>query len=220
MPDPLVAPDVVRFTVHQSYNGRNVANVIDLVVKDLDSGIANRQEAIRSATGDVLDAWSQYIRPFQSDSLICERVSFVDLGSEEGVTGERTSTADTTWPLPGAVTGQALPANVAILVTKETARRRGSRSGRMYVAGLVEAACDGSYITAEFFGNFVEACGDFTEALTETGNIATYEVFPTVVHTRNTGTVANPVIEYVDNTQITSFAPQRLVATQRRRLRG
>lgn len=219
MADLIVAPGVCRYYVNQTYRDRRVVNIIDLVVNDT-VGPTSRDEAVNSAAGDVLDAWDQYIRGGQSELLRCDTVSWVDLNSEDGSTGEISSTADTTWPAFGGALGQALPSNVAILVTKQTSSRRGSRNGRMFVAGLTEQNCVGNLIEGGFLSTITADYGDFTEALTETGVIADYQTFPTVVHTRNVGTPSAPVIEYVDNTQITSFSPQATVATQRRRLRG
>ena len=220
MADPIVAPDVCRYTVHQTMGGRQIANVIDLVVLDQSGGTFDRNDAIHAAAGDVLDAWDQYIRGGQSTDLSCESVSYVDLNSADGRTGIVSTTADTTWPSTGGAAGERLPSNVSLLVTKQTASSRGSRNGRMYVAGLTEQFVNGSNVTGSFFSVLVGDYGNFTEALTETGVVSVYSTFPTVVHTRNVGTSSNPVIEYVNNTQITSFAPQQLLATQRRRLRG
>lgn len=219
MADLIVAPNVVRYYVNQQYNDRKVVNVIDLVVLDA-VGPFTREDAVHSAAGDVLDAWDQYIRGGQSTGLICLSVSYVDLNSEDGATGTINGTTDTLWPSAGGAEGQALPSNVSILVTKQTASRRGSRNGRMFVAGLTEQNCVGNNIEQTFLNTITGDYGNFTEALTETGVIADYQTFPTVVHTKNVGTPQNPDIVYVDNTQITSFSPQRQVATQRRRLRG
>lgn len=215
----IIAPDVCRYSVNQTYNSRPTVNVIDMVVLDQSGGTFSRDDAVNATAGDILDAWDQYVLPCQSASLQALSVSWVDLNDLDGSVGSISSTTDSTWPAFGTVTGQGLPANVSCLVTKRTNSRRSSRDGRMFLGGLAEASTDGSYIPTATLNTWITRFGDFTEALTETGTISVYQNFPTVVHTRNEGTPTNPDIVYTGNTQITSFAPQPLLATQRRRLR-
>lgn len=216
----IIAPDCVRYSVNYTYNSRPHVNIIDMVVLDQSGGTFSRDDAVHATAGDVLDAWHQNVRLVQNVSVQLQSVSWVDLNSLDGSVGEISSTTDTTWPANGTVTGQGIPANVSLLVTKQTTNRRSSRAGRMFVGGMSEASTDGSYVPTATLNTWAGFFGDFTESLTETGTISVYQNFPTVIHTRNDGTAANPDIVYTGNTQVTSFAPQALLATQRRRLRG
>lgn len=220
MANLLIAPDCVRYTVNSTYGGRNLANIVDMVVLDQSGGTFTRDDAVHSAAGDVMDAWDQHIIGGLSTSYTALSVSWVDLNAPDGSVGNITSTTDTTWPAAGTVGGNGVPANVAMLATKVTNGRRSSRTGRMYVGGLAEANVDGNLLTSTYLADMVENFGNFTESLTETGIISVYQTFPTVIHTQNVGTPSAPVIEYTGNTQVTNFLPQQLVATQRRRLRG
>lgn len=215
---PLVAPDVCRYTVNGTYLGRPVANVIDMVVLD-GVGPTTRSEAIDDVAGDIIDAWDQHVLSWVNTGYIADNVSWVDLTSEDGETGSKQDTTDTSWPRDGDSGGDPYAASVAALVTKATSSARGQRNGRLFIAGLDESFVSGNLIDATVAVGIQTELDQFTEALTETGVVATYECFPTVVHTKNTGTVANPVIEYVSNTQISSFRLERRVASQRRRNR-
>lgn len=214
----LVAPSVCRYTVNGTYLGRPVANILDQVIID-NVGPTTRHDAIDDVAGDIIDAWSQHILSFVNTGYTATSVSWVDLDNANGETGSKSSTTDESWPQSGLSDGDPYAASVALLVTKETSSGRGQRNGRMFIAGLDESFVTGNTIEPAVLTGIQTELDAFTEALTETGMIATYETFPTVVHTRNTGTAANPVIEYVNNTAVTSFAAQSRVASQRRRNR-
>ena len=215
--NPLVAIDVCRFTVNGTYLGRPTANVLDMVVLNNTNG--PRQDVLDDVAGDIIDAWDSHILSWVNTGYEAVSVSYVDLDSEDGVTGVKTSTTDTTWPNNGASDGDPISGSIAALVTKQCPSARGQRNGRMFIAGLDESFVSGNLIDAGVAVGIQTELGDLLEELTETGVTADYEKFPTVVHTQIAGTPENPVLIYKGNTQITNFALNRRVASQRRRNR-
>lgn len=215
---PLVAPGVCRYTVNGTYLGRPVANILDQLIGD-NVGPTTRSEAIDDTAGDIIDAWSQHVLSFVNTGYTALNVSWVDLDNDQGETGSKSSTTDETWPQSGLSDGDPYAASVALLVTKQTSSGRGQRNGRMFIAGLDESFVTGNSIEPTVLSGIQTEMDAFTEALTETGVIATYTTEPVVVHTRNTGTPADPVIEFVSHTPVTSFRAEARVASQRRRNR-
>lgn len=215
--NPLVATDVCRFTINGTYLGRPVANVLDMVVLNMTQG--PRRDVLDDVAGDIIDAWDSHILSWVNDEYQAESVSYVDLDSEDGATGTKSSTTDTSWPANGRSGGDPYAGSVAALVTKETTSARGQRNGRWFIAGLDESFVSGNLIDATVATGIQTELGDLVEELTETGVTVDFEKFPTVVHTQIVGTGDNKAIVYKGNTQITNFALNRRVASQRRRNR-
>jgi hypothetical protein len=133
----LVVPTVARFAVNQRMANREIVNILDVQVTPFAD--TARSFAVEEAAKVVLQRWSDNVRPNQSNSMLCESVSYVDLHSLVGTTGEVTQGSGAAqWPLAGPRGGQALPTNVAALVNKSTSAGRGSKSGRLFFTGLTE----------------------------------------------------------------------------------
>lgn len=218
MADPLVAPSVVRFTIHGEVGGRPVNNVLDVVISG-NAGV-NRTEAIDEVAVNLLNQWTEVILDRTTSSYTAEFISWVDLDSEDGSVGSYNATDDWTWPKSGGLNGERASGNVAILVTKVTTASRGSRNGRMFLPPPSEDSTSANNLNTAYVESLQAGCSAFLENMTNTAIGAGYQTFPTVVHTRTTGTGANRVTEYLGNTQITDLFVNRLLATQRRRLRG
>lgn len=221
---PLVAPDICRLTVNQTYFSREVVNILDVRLELAGSGL-NRQEACDMAAGDLLNNWDDHIRPSQVDNLSCSSVSWVDLDSATGSTGTKTSTPETTWPAVGGNTvNTPFPGNVALLVSKVTSGGgRSTRNGRMYVGGIVESLTDASNGNLITTGDVTSWNGFFASLLSgmnDAGGVGQAAQTLVVVHTEDIGTPTNPNVVFTSATDIDSFSVQQRLATQRRRLRG
>lgn len=214
----LIAPDVCRYTINGSYLDRPVANIIDAVILDT-IGPTGRNEAVERFCGVILNAWALHYLPVAPSAYRFDSVSWVDLNSESGSVGVRSSTDVYDLPLNGALAGQMYTGAVSVLVTKQTTAARGQRQGRWFLPPCTEADIEGNFIGADYLNALNDGLSDIVEALTDTGTIGDYQAFPTVVHTRNVGTPSNPDIVYVNNTQINSLTAQGRVSTQRRRNR-
>lgn len=217
------APGVCRFTINMTIAGAACSVVQDVDI-DLNStpGVT-REEAIRGTAGRILNHWADDIMPLVVDDVVHRSVSWVDLNSEDGYTGEITSTDDTTLPVAGGVTDAPSSTQVALLVTKRIEnRRRNMRDGRMYVPGVSEAwtaAGAPNTIGTTVLEAFDAAFVTFLEGV-QTGGGLEPDVDLCVVHTHTTPGIDGgpPTIEYVGKSNIGSYDSQSIVATQRRRL--
>lgn len=218
MADPLVAPSVVRFTIHGSVGQRPVNNVLDIVISG-NAGVG-RAEAIDEVAANLINQWTEVILDRTTSAYTAERISWVDLDSLDGSVGQANETEDWVWPKAGGLNGAPASGNVAILVTKVTTASRGSRDGRMFLPPPAEDSTAGNNLTGAYITSLQAGTSAFLENMTNTAIGAGYQTFPTVIHTRTTGTGANRVTEYLGNTQITNLLVNSLLATQRRRLRG
>lgn len=215
----LVAPNTVRFSIIGSYLTKPCINTLDMVVID-DRGLdQDRHEAILDAANALLDGWAEFVTPLAQESYAFNEVRWIDLDTPTGETGSLSSTGTYSLPENGAGSGEPYTAAVAVLVTKQTSRQRGLRTGRFFLAPPDETNITGNILSPAFLSLANGNLGDFLEAITETGDLTDYYHFPTVVHTRNAGTPSAPNIVYAGNTQITSLDMNGRVSTQRRRNR-
>lgn len=134
----LIAPGICRYTVNGSFQGRKVANIVDMKI-DTTGEITDRDEAIIDQGSRILSAWSLSMLTFLlADNYIAETVSWVDLDEDDGATGEMSSNDASDWPEAGHGLQAAMPGNVAMRVNKRTISRRGEKGGRMYLCGVTE----------------------------------------------------------------------------------
>lgn len=192
---PIIAPDVVRLSIEGTYNGRTWANVFHGVY----TGGATAEEL---AT-DMQLAWAANLSPAIDSSVTNFTASYVDLGTELGVSGE------IPWdgPTSGGYSGASCPPNVAYLLSLKALGTRKQRNGRMYLIGVPEAAVDeAGAVDSTFLDGLTSRCEDFYEdiGLGGHGHLA--------VLSKATGD------DYEGRT-VTEVVPSNLVATQRRRLR-
>lgn len=218
MSDPIVAPDVVRFSMNGDLLGRPCVNMLDMVV--LDERVSpDRAEAIEGVAEKMIDGWCDNILGALTVNYAFNSVTWVDLNSLDGSTGIRTSSESHTLPQAGGATGQSYGANSAVLVTKVATSARGQRSGRWFLPAVTEQFTDGNFVTSAYLEALQTACSDYLEQMTQTSPVSGIQFFPTVVHTKNEGTKENPDIVYVGNNQIHDLQPQQRIASQRRRNR-
>lgn len=215
---PLVAPDVCRFSINGVYLNRPAINTLDMVIND-QVGPGTRHDDIEFVAGQMIDAWADNVMTRFGSSYSFRDVSWVDLDSADGEVGSRAETPNTNLPMSASGAGQPLSAALAMLVTKVTTRQRGGRPGRWFLPGFTEGDIEGNIWLESTLVATNAALSEFLEEMTETGTVGDHSFFPTVVHTRNTGTPSNPNIVYVNNTQITDLNASGRVSTQRRRNR-
>lgn len=216
---PIVAPDVVRYSINGSYLNRPAVNILDMVVKSQNEGQRPRDEVIPAVAGRMINQWVDNVMTRFNSSYSFQSVSWVDLNSEQGQVGSRTSTDEYTLPRAAPGAGEPLTAALAMLVEKVTQRQRGSRPGRWFLPAFTEGDISGNIWIGSTLSATNDALSNFLEEMTETGIPQQDYFFPTVVHTRNAGTPQNPNIVYVNNTQINDLQAVGRVSTQRRRNR-
>lgn len=103
----------------------------------------------------------------------------------------------------GDVTGLVAPSQVAFILQKKPFDTSGRFGGRAYWPGVPAAAVDGAGLLTEGYVNQINAVlGDYFEALADVGSV------PLIYSSKSS-----------DFTQVSSFAIDPRVGTQRRRLR-
>lgn len=218
---------VCRYTIHGKFQNRAVANVLDMEI-DTTGSATLRGDAIQNQAGILINQWKTDILPKLSLLYTFEMVSWVDLDEDDGSTGFRTVSGATTLPLPGGDSLSPMPAQVSVLIKKNTDGGRGRRKGRLYLAGVTEPETqsttpnilDPTVVTAlntsftAFLGNINQDAGtfDFGSRLV-------------VVHILTRAPVelgkkppGAPLTG--DFKRVNSMGADSLLATQRRRLRG
>lgn len=209
----LIAPSIARFAIEGTINGRAYANVLHYRLFQL-LGIS-REGACRHKAGDILNSWNGHMMQYQSASLTLDRVSWLDLDSEDGSRGERTSTGTVNWPASGAQSVTMAP-NVSMRVNKQSTAGRGQRSGRIYIGPPQETWTTGdiSRLIPSIIEDVNESLENFrsdTEGAESVDGGGDYDCGMVVVHTRNG--------QFRGYSDVTGLTLESLLATQRRRLR-
>lgn len=167
---PIVVPGVARFSVIQSIGGQPVVNIIDMQVDTTGSPVS-RSEALDIVAGDILNNWDDHILQAQRADISAQEVRYLDLNSLNGPTGSRSSTSANTWPKAGADSaGASMPAVVAMRVDKRTAGGRGTKQGRMYLAGIHEQGTDNGVTqtwNSSWITSFNAALASFLEGIND-----------------------------------------------------
>lgn len=217
---PLVVNGVCRFTINQSMEGNDIANVLDMFIDTTGSSMA-REDAIIDQAGVLVENWAGDLLVFQSNQLTFDSVSWVDLDESDGSTGMTTTGGSITLPDPGGSATGALPTNVAGLVRKNLATTgRGFRSGRMFLAGLVESQTtvgNGNLIEPANITTLNAGLASFLGDINQDGTTSTYDSRLVVVHITSRDADGRPLTG--DSREVGSLIIDQLLATQRRRLR-
>lgn len=163
-------PDVCRFSVVQQLGGQPVINIIDMQVDTTGSEVS-RADALHEIAGDILNNWDDHVLIEQRADVTALEVAWLDLDSLTGSTGTRSSTSANTWPKAGGyVSGSVMPAVVALRVDKNVDAARGSKKGRMYLAGMSEEAT-GTGVSQQWDANAVSvmngAMADFLAGIND-----------------------------------------------------
>jgi hypothetical protein len=203
----LVIPGVTRYQVYGKSGQRNWANTLDI---DWGSAAPVSSGTHKALAEKIMDAYAGSYALRCSNQWTIDGCRWIDLNSSTGDTGNIIDTPTGSFPFPGAKGTDPCPANVSVLATKSTSGARTHRSGRTYLAGVVEADTTGNKLSttalAEWSGSVQQMMTTLNGA---TGGVN--HVFVVAGIDRNGLTHKSPVIGY---------AAQQLLATQRRRLRG
>lgn len=217
----LIVPQVARFAVNQTLEGRAVVNVLDYRI-DTTGSTMSRPDAVVGQAQSIASAWRARLRAYQVDDLSVNSVSYVDLNASDGVTGSIVNDGTNALPFPGTSVGTPLPANTAALVTKAVTSARGRRNGRMFFSGVDEAATDsgnGNLLDSARVTALNTALGQFLSDTNELDTLGTaFESHMVVVSVTARDGQGNPTAGVWADVQ--SLSVDNLLATQRRRLRG
>lgn len=218
----LIAPGIARYTVHGTYAGRNIANVLDFLITP--GGGVDRADCVAHQAAVLVSAWADEIVENIVNNYTANSVSWVDLDSALGTVGETTIGTGTDFPVSGTGVDTAMPGNVAYRINKAIVAARGQRQGRMYLVGVPESS------TSDAAPNTVDSTVRAALDVDLAAFLAVVSVAPGgspdmfselhVVHTRITDPGPPAVIEYEGSSPVTGLTTDATLASQRRRLRG
>lgn len=210
----LIAPGICRYTVHGTFNGREVANIVDQRI-DTTGTVLDRDEQVQAIAGDILNNWSDHVLPLLTSQYTATEVSWVDLNAADGSTGERSSTDGSTWPQAGGSTDPAAQGNVAYRINKVGTARRGQRAGRMYLCGVGESAnntANANQVNPTVASDVSDAMQEFLEGINDDDPLGGSDHEMVVIH------VVNEV--YQGWSAVQALECDSVFGSQRRRLRG
>lgn len=215
----LVAPGICRYSLNHTYLGRPAVNILDIHLIGSGPGGPGRETKIERMGRKIIDSWVGTIMQSLSSSTTFNSVSYVDLDSEDGVTGTVVAGDGVSLPQAGAGAGAPISANTTTLVTKQGLSARGQRNGRWFLTPPTEDNINGNTIA----GSYVTALqGRLDTFLLDMINGDDPDVGTTsmaIVHTKNTGTPTDPIITWTGNTDVIKLVANNQVASQRRRNR-
>lgn len=208
----LVVDGICRYSVVQDYLGQEVINIVDVHI-DIEDFESRRSVCYRVA-GDILDNWHDHVRPLLVGKLTCLEVRWVDLDSEGGSTGARSTSDNTTWPATGGKPEAGLPGSAVIRIRKNLeGGNRQSRRGEMRLAGLAEGMTepeDGNRLRAIFMEDLDANLEQFKDGINGSNN----------GEVTNLAQVHNPKDGEPSSSHISTFTALQIVGTQRRRMPG
>lgn len=211
----LIAPNMVRYTLSGTFGPTTWANVLDYVLVH-NTGIP-RPQAIAEHAEVLNDVWEDQLAPLLHVSTVLNRVSWVDLSTADGSTGQIAGTAS-----GNDSTNDPLPANVSILVRKiAPGGGRQARNGRLYQVGFNEESVANVEIAPAAVVDLQEAFQGFLDGTSENSGIdfPNYSANMVVIHQTNQGTPQNPDYVFAGSDFVSSMVVDPIIATQRRRAR-
>lgn len=217
MADPLIYNSIARYTIHGTYGGQEVANVLDMAV--IPAGSTPRAQAVQEVGFMMIDAWWTMLNsdPINTGytATLC---SWVDLNSETGSTGSATNGVLHGFPKTGTSAGLRMPGNVTYKIRKSITGTRGRRSGSIFLAGVNEESTDNAapnIVNSTYMALLTTRMTTLFNDLDGTiVGVATH--YPVVCHTKLEGAPPVPVANGFSNVSI--FTPENRLSSQRRRL--
>lgn len=208
---PLVVPSVARYAINATYHGEPCVNILDYSIQTTEVG---RETDLDRFAAVILAAWSKNMLPIWTNQYVANSVDWVDLDSELGSTGTRTTSVgwavdEYTWPKAGLGSSQGMPGNVAMLVSKGGGRSRSTRSGRMFLAPGPESGHNGNILEPTYAATVNTALTAFLNATRSPTGVPMTETMVTV----HKPSLVNP-----SYTPVTSLTVNTTVSTQRRRV--
>lgn len=155
----------------------------------------------------VLSLWTTNVKPLLINTISLINVKLTDLTTNIAPVVNYA----TGLPSAGTQTGDSLPNNCALVITKRTLLRGRSYRGRIYHPGIPEAQCTGNVVTAAFVTQIVNA---YATMLTFTTTGTTWDMVVVSRYNNN-----SPRAE-ADSNQVTGLGSDGLIDSQRRRLPG
>lgn len=208
------ANNVVEIAVIQTYAGRPAVNVWHMEATE-EWWPASITDIVR----DFANNWQDHVLSMQTPSTTLERFEYRSLDIGNGDVG--TLAPDSGKPTVGSFGSNGAPPNVAYLIKKNTDNRpRGARDGRMFLVGVEETVVDPAGIVDATNLNALQGLiDDFYNGISDTGVFTNDGRFPVVLETTPASRAPGTQPVTVNSRRITSLTVDRMVSTQRDRLR-
>ena len=206
----LIVNDVIQVSVDGTIGGRAITNVFHV---DASRPINGNSESIATK---VLAAYQDRLVPLFSTGYTCLGARYIDLDSLVGDSGQVATVAGE--PVVGARADGA-PPQVSVLVRKNVSNAPRGRSWRMFLPPPGDADISGVGLLTATYSNLVQAALDaFRDDIDEEDGpgVSRMNLCCVSYPRSSSGEVTGPGTAY----DLTSYAVQERVATQRRRLRG
>lgn len=219
---PVVAPTILRMTMHTNLgNGRIANNVLDVSV-DIASG-ATRDATILTLVPQIRDLWQDHLVGGMGNSYSFTGGTYTDLDSMASISGS--FGVNGSKPVNSGSASAMTPPNACFLVTKNCAHTRTQRAGRWYFPAVIENTVDDH---GDIDGTHTSGLAAGLETMRialSTGLGGGASTAWRVVHV--TGHDGTPVPGHPhgrpnawNSTDVTGFTVATRVGTQRRRVRG
>lgn len=185
---PFIMSNIVRTALLGRWsNGRPVVNILDMWVRQNPESVElpwtsnDRADHILAVAKDIADNWVEHLIPNLTSAYTFEGVSWMDLNSLNGSTGQ---TAPTGGPAVGALGADSQPPQATLLVTKvEGGRTRGTRPGRWYLSAVRDSDIDNNGIVRpEWRTQVNDALEQFRQGIEDQGIADDVWSVPVVVH--------------------------------------
>lgn len=202
-----VIPEIAQVTVRGELAGNPVLQVFHFRVSAEAGGtLTDREEALDHLADEVRDAWEDHMLIHLATAYRFLGVDLVDLDSADGYVTQRGSTQS------GKNPGEPLPSNIAAVVHKNSNRIRGTRQGRFYLGGLVEASTVGNRLASDVQSSIQSGVDGLWSAVEDTGSspLTEWDLQWCVVHTTDGAPSGVSVV--------TSFSVASSVSHQDRRI--
>lgn len=187
-----------------------IPSVVSIMDVDIDTTLGRSFALLEGVAEDVRDNWQDHIVPNFTDHYTFDGISWVDLDTADGLSGE--VAPDPAKPLSGGGTADIAPANCAYLIHKNiSGATRTRRKGRMYMYGVFEGLVDDAgFVDAGTIAQLDAAFEDFKDGVN--GSTGPGD-------NTNLAVVHNPAVGGTSSSHITTFACDARSASQRDRLR-
>lgn len=212
-------PFTTRCVINMVHTAVPVVSTFD--VGDDDHGLFGEPGYFDGLAEDLWNNWKDEVMPHLANAVHLISVTVQSQHEEDGEQGLYTAAE-----VVGGIAQQSLPANVAMIVRKRTARAGRNFAGRWFLPGITEqewqgggqTALPGAYVTA-----FNADLEDFLDGIEDGGRIGPVPQRHMVVASRFDG--VDPIThlpiprEEGETARVTSLTLNPLIGTMRKRIK-
>lgn len=198
----IALPNGIRVAMEYRLDGQLIVNVYH--VKAIEPVVSANLTTLATV---FFDWWDLTMKSNFTDAISLHRVVAKDVTVEDGAIAEIVDGPG----VPGLLTSDAVPNNVAAVISLHTAKTGRSFRGRNYYAGLSEGSFTGSAINTGFLGDLLNDAAQLKADINDSGGLA----LGVASYYHNGAPRTEGVI-----TEVTVMQADAVADSQRRRLPG